>query len=310
MPKIITDSTSEQSPVVENVTSETIVTDLTQDPEDPVSYSAEELSSPEAISVNVADETTPIIVLFGPPASGKTMTLVRLSRYLKSLGYTIEPIRAFRPSHDDNYKKICDGFNKAVSSEWAAELTKGLNFMLLKVSMRGKPICQILEAPGEHYFNPADESEPKKSFVGYISNIINSPNRKIWIDIVEPDWKDIGDREKYVGKISLLKSCISRKDKTVFLFNKIDKTEFVHGQGEVWMKPAGKYVSDNYPGIFIPFKNFSPISSLWRPYNCSFVPFVTGSYTPTEVKGESKVKYEAGPGAYPRRLWNEIIKML
>lgn len=311
MPKIITDP-AVQGPTVNvdvepEISTETISASSASELE---SLSTEELNTPEAISVNVADKTTPIIVLFGPPASGKTMTLIRLSLYLQSLDYTIEPIRTFRPGHDKNYKAICDGFNNMVCSPWAAELTKGLNFMLLKVSKRGKPVCQILEAPGEYYFNPNNPKEPLKSFVGYIERIISSSNKKIWINIVEPDWKDQNDRMKFVKKIALLKSKISSRDKCIFLFNKIDMTEYVHGQGEVWMTPARKYIADNYPGIFLPFKNLSPISSLWRAYNCSFVPFVTGSYVDAEVKGQTKVKYEPGTDAYPRRLWKEISNLL
>lgn len=309
MPSIITDQ-----PVVSQT--EPKVEDIKETPSAPVqtkdlpSFSSAELTNPGAISVTVADKTTPIVVLFGPPASGKTMTLVRMTRFLQNQGYTIEPVRNFRPAHDANYKDICDKFNNMVCSEWAAELTRGLNFMLIKVSKRGKPICQILEAPGEYYFNPADEKEPRKTFVGYIENIIKSPNKKIWINIVEPDWKDESDRMKFVKKIALLKSKIYRNDKSIFLFNKIDMTEFVYGQGDVYMGPARKYVADNYPGIFLPFKNPSPITSLWRSYNCRFVPFVTGSYNEVEVAGETKVKYEEGTDIYPRRLWTEIGKYL
>lgn len=309
MPTINTDQAfpETQQPVKEII--ETPVPAPEQTPNLP-SYSSAELSNPAAISVTVADKTTPIVVLFGPPACGKTMTLVRMTRFLEGQGYTIEPVRSFRPAHDANYKAVCDSFNKMVCSEWAAELTRGLNFMLLKVSKRGSPVCQILEAPGEFYFNPDDEKEPRKTFISYIENIIKSPNKKIWVDIVEPDWKDESDRMKYVKKISLLKSKIHRNDKTIFLFNKIDVTEFVHGQGEVYMGPAQKYVADNYPGIFLPFKNPSPITSLWRTYNCKFVPFVTGSYDEVEVAGKIKVKYEEGTVIYPRRLWTEIGKFL
>lgn len=311
MPKIITDPVTQETTM--KVNEETLFsqesfpqTDLTE----LESLSAEELMNPEAISVTVTDNTTPIVVLFGPPASGKTMTLIRLSRYLSSLDYTIEPVRSFRPARDKRFEEICKDFNKMVISPWAAALTPGLNFMLLKVSKRGRPVCQILEAPGEYYFNPNNPKEPLKTFVGYIEHIINGSNKKIWINIVEPNWKDQNDRIKFVKKISLLKSKISRRDKSIFLFNKIDDTEFVHGKGEVWMGSARKYIADDYPGIFLPFKNLSPISSLWRAYNCRFVPFVTGSYTKVIVNGEMKVKYELGPDVFPRRLWKEITNLL
>lgn len=45
--------------------------------------SVEELNDPNKIKVTIADRDTPVIVLFGPPACGKTMTLIRLSRFCK-----------------------------------------------------------------------------------------------------------------------------------------------------------------------------------------------------------------------------------
>ena len=38
--------------------------------------------------IAIADKNAPVIMLFGPRSSGKSMTLVRLSRYLRSNGYT------------------------------------------------------------------------------------------------------------------------------------------------------------------------------------------------------------------------------
>ena len=46
--------------------------------QNPQGLSVEELRDPNKISVTIADKDAPIVVLFGPPACGKTMTLVRL----------------------------------------------------------------------------------------------------------------------------------------------------------------------------------------------------------------------------------------
>ncbi len=47
----------------------------------------DENNDPNAIKVTIEDEKTPIVVLFGPPSSGKTMILVRLTRYLRKIGF-------------------------------------------------------------------------------------------------------------------------------------------------------------------------------------------------------------------------------
>ena len=43
----------------------------------------------------VADNISPLVVLFGPAASGKTMTLIRLTRFLIEKGYYVVPDRLF-----------------------------------------------------------------------------------------------------------------------------------------------------------------------------------------------------------------------
>lgn len=112
------------------------------------------VSDPNKITVSISDNTTPIVVLYGPPACGKTMTLVRLTRFLKDIGYTITPDKVFRGSEDPKYKELCDDFDEIIASNDAALSTDRISFMLVKVFFNGHPICQILEAPGEHYYNP------------------------------------------------------------------------------------------------------------------------------------------------------------
>lgn len=81
---------------------------------------AAEMNDPNSIVVTIADQSTPIVILFGPPSCGKTMTLVRLTRYLKSKGYTVVPDRTFRPTEDTNYTQLCDNFDQMINSSNAA----------------------------------------------------------------------------------------------------------------------------------------------------------------------------------------------
>lgn len=73
----------------------------------PVGLSETELNDPNSIKVTVSDPNTPIVILYGPPSCGKTMTLVRLTRFLVSHGYTVVPEKTFRPTYDENYKQLC-----------------------------------------------------------------------------------------------------------------------------------------------------------------------------------------------------------
>ncbi len=137
-------------PVSDNIIESPLETD------EPVSMPASDASSiaglssveqndPNSITVTVSDPTTPIVVLYGPPSCGKTMTLVRMTRYLQSEGYTVVPEKTFRPTYDDNYKQLCDNFDQTINSNNAASSTSNMSFMLVKVLKNGKPICQMFE---------------------------------------------------------------------------------------------------------------------------------------------------------------------
>lgn len=199
-------------------------------PSAPVGLSSEEQNDPNSITVTVSDPNTPIVILYGPPSCGKTMTLVRMTRYLQSQGYTVVPEKTFRPTYDENYKQLCDNFDQMINSNNAATSTTNISFMLVKVLKNGKPICQLLEAPGEYYFKPDD---PNRPYPAYVQKIINSQNRKIWAIMIEPDWSDSVPRANYVTRISKLKAQMAQRDKVIFVYNKIDLTPFVYGVGNV-----------------------------------------------------------------------------
>lgn len=270
----------------------------------PSGLSTEELNDPNSIKVTVSDPTTPIIVLYGPPSCGKTMTLVRLTRYLVSNGYTVVPDKTFRPAFDHNYKQLCDNFDQMINSNSAAESTTNISFMLVKVLKNGKPICQLLEAPGEYYFKPDD---PHRNYPAYVHEIINSKNRKVWAVMIEPDWSDSTPRANYVNRISNLKSRMSSRDKVLFVYNKIDLTPYVRSVGQVNTAEAIRNVQNLYPNIFVPFENQNPITKFFTKYNCEFVPFMTGNYSETMSGGFA---YTEGHPLYAKRLWQVMLKLI
>lgn len=259
----------------------------------------EEIKDPNRIRVTIADSQAPIVVLFGPPACGKTMTLVRLTRYLKKQGYKVSPIRTFRPSSDENYRNLCDHFDEMMNSDDAAKSTDRISFMLVEVIDNGKRVCQILEAPGEYYFDPQN---PNKGFPNYVNAIINSENRKLWAIMVEPNWKEAQDRRNYVNKINSLKKLTSVHDDTLFVLNKVDVTNFVIRQGKVNVSAAIKEVAHLYPNIFEEFRNQNPITRFFKEFNCDFVPFQTGMYNETDMG----LTFVESHDSYCQRFWRAI----
>lgn len=266
-------------------------------------HNADRYNDPTKINITLADRKSPIVVLFGPPASGKTMTLIRLTRYLKCCNYGIFTVRNFRPSDDLYYQDMCDTFNDRVNESVASPGTPFLDFMLVDITRNaGQRVCQILEAPGGGYHNP---TYPNRGFARYVDSIINAPNRKIWIIMVEPNWKF--DHISYVDKVKKLRAKMRPSDKVVFLYNKIDDTGFVRSPGNINTPMAIKDIEDKYPGVFEPFKNVNPITRLFKKYNCHFVAFSTGSY---HEATDGTVMYNESDDIYPAALWSTIIKCI
>lgn len=257
------------------------------------------------ITITIKDSKTPIVVLFGPKSCGKTMTLVRLSRYLKENGYVITPDKTFRDSKDEHYKQMCDEFPNMINSDDAASSTNLISFMLAKVIKDGSTKCQILEAPGELYF---DEDNPDKEFPTYLNQITTCNNRKIWIFMLEPNWKNTKDRENYVDRITKFSKQIKPRDKVILLMNKVDKADgLVLNMGTIKYSSLLKEIKDSYPGILKPFENKIPISNWFEEYRCKIVPFQTGLFSKTS---SGKLKFTKSDDIYPKKLWNVIKKIV
>ncbi len=265
------------------------------------------------VEVEISEEKAPIIILFGPKASGKTMTLVRLARYLhnKQQGrYTVQPKKDFRKGEDIIYKEFCDSFEKLLNSANPAMGTRNLEFMLLQVSDKyGNAICQLLEAPGELYFDPRN---PKAEFSKFLNKINNAPNRKLWLVFLEPDWEDEPIRNAYVERIRVLKTRKNHRDEIVFIGNKVDKTNFVIANDKVNSVGFRNMLSSlqgggQYKGLFNTFREDRPIIRWFKPYSCDFVPFQTGYY---EKASNGKTYFIEGSDEHPKQLWNMILKKI
>jgi len=267
---------------------------------------------PYDIGVEITGKA-PVVVLFGGYQSGKTMILVRLARYLRKNGYSVKPNGSFRDSTDTNYEEMCRLFESSVYSEYAAEATSVLNFMLLDVfeGGGGPLICRILEAPGEDYFHPNNPDRQWKTYIDYIRD--NENFHKVWIFIVEIDWKletsDLKDgqlREKYAAKIAKMRNEIKDKDRIILMCNKMDgrhKDVFYHKGYPNKREVYGK-IKEQYSAIFESNKNTNPIKRFLSPYNIDFIAFSSGEFYNTG----GRKRYKASEDFYPRNLWRTIYR--
>lgn len=267
-----------------------------------------ELTDPNAIKIRIQNDRVPIVVLFGPPTCGKTMSMIRLARYLIKNGYTVTPVRSFRPSEDAHYRFLCDNLREMISSSEAQGGTDHISFMLLEISKNGHPLCQILEAPGEHYFSLGGTNQSPS----YLNTISSARNRKAWLFFVEPDGIPYAlnseDRQRYVDKIKEFKAThTSRRDNFVIVYNKVDLSNFQIGRDAVNTSSAIENVRQSYPGLLEEFRNENPITKAWKSYNCDFVAFTCGFFPPLETGGQA---YQEGHDSFPRRLWESIQKSI
>ena len=172
--------------------------------------------------ITISDKSSPIVLLFGPRSSGKSMTLVRLSRYLRDEGFIIKTDKNFKS--DSKYKEKCDAFMANLDTKSALPGTPYKDFLLVKVIKGTRTICQFLEAPGEHYFDPKNIGA--KDFPPYMTKIIrNLRNRKIWVFITEADWNVNNNVKKsYIRRIANCKAQLVRDtDRFIILHNKVDQ---------------------------------------------------------------------------------------
>lgn len=267
-------------------------------------YTDEELRDVNNITVTIPDTQTPIVVFFGSPASGKTLALLRMIRYLEQNNHQVVPEAVFRPQTDKHYTKMCSGLKDMAYSQYAPGGNDIISFMLVKVidQQSNRTLCQILEAPGEHYF----DGRVELSFPTYINAIRTSPNRKVWVFFVEQDWGgDQNVRNLYAQKICSMQGLISSRDKVVFLFNKSDmhRRDQYKKNGEPNKQVFFTNIRQQYPGIFTKYQNTGIAKYLYGEYNFKTVCFSSGVFNRTN---DGREVWTLESDRYCQELWDAI----
>ncbi|MDY6381940.1 MAG: hypothetical protein SPK94_06790 [Bacteroidales bacterium] len=264
------------------------------------------------INPHVADEEAPLVIFYGPKNCGKTMTLVRLAKYLGS--DHLSPESDFRK--DGSYKRACANFNEVLRSNDAAASTAVFDFILVNMyKNKNKKVARILEAPGEHFFQ---EINPTAGYYSYFTDVIASKKyKRIWCFFVPLSWEDRDTRKSYASKINkLLESqknpMIKKNDKVLFICSKSDGLDVKVDNKNNLVDPIfDRLKTDNdfkeevkkrYPDIF---NNFS--DAFWtgskKPFK--FITFSAGSFT----KVGGGIRYDVGDNSEPEKLLKTIEKL-
>jgi hypothetical protein len=264
--------------------------------------SEDEIKDPNTIVVQL-NRKSPIVVFWGTPNSGKTVMLFRLTRYLRKNGYVVMPILDFRPNNI-KYTENCEKFDKLVDTPKVPGSTDKLNFMLLSVYKNGKEICQLLEAPGEHYFN---EKFPNRNLPNYLHAIFENQLPKIFLFLLELNWKDNEQISAYSNKVNSVIRKMKKNDSITLVCPKANQnTHFFH-KGKPEKDLFEKECKNYYKPIFNSLKErngggmFSMFSSGY-----DFLPFNSGEFN-TDVN--TNIEYwEQSSDDYPEKLWKSISK--
>lgn len=94
-------------------------------------YTEEELRDVNAITVTIPDKNTPIVVFFGSPASGKTLALMRMIRFLEAHDHQVIPEEVFRPKTDRHYSRMCSELKEMVYKSYTPGGTDIISFIFL-----------------------------------------------------------------------------------------------------------------------------------------------------------------------------------
>lgn len=262
----------------------------------------------------IVNNKVPIVIFAGPAASGKSMILVRLAKYLHSNGYTVKTDPTFL--NTPNYQNHCQMFNDALSTTTALKGT--VEFLLVNVYKDGREIAKLLEAPGEDFYTTDAEKikiGANNSVEPYLATIMTSNNPKSYVVLLDLDsevsFRTNGyHRESYEHRFlnNFYPAIDKKRDRIILLYNKIDKTMFGNINGCDDIPGARADAELYYKGLFSQMK-VKKFGGFFTVDNFVFKTFCTGMFAKqTDAFGETYQTYNIASDVYPQDLWKEITK--
>ena len=261
-----------------------------------------------SISPNINLVSKPLVMIVGPSGSGKTTIIMRILRYLSKDKVIKYDINNNFVNIDYHKFAVTQFKNSLVNKDLAPSSTASLNFLLIDLYKNTEVQAHILEAPGEHYYNP---DNPDGQFPIYLNTILSNTNiRKIYAFVFEPNmFKQMKQdqnihKTNYANRISKIARNVRKDDAVIILFSKVDEADNLIASGKVNQKALRNLLVND--GNYNDF--FSAISSNKNIEETYWVGFSTGTYGLDPITG--KVHVAESSDLYPRDLWKTLYAIL
>lgn len=250
--------------------------------------------------IDIGDVRGPMVIFYGPREIGKTVATMRLLHYIRNhqeCEYAFASGFRTDERSGDAKRQFREGMQNIRN---IPPRTSNFNFLLLSITQRGRPLFNLLEAPGEHFFseqNPGDLSYPM-----YLNQLFRSDEKKIFVLFLEDDLMGSnGLREQYSMKISNLinQEIQPRRDRLIILFNKIDQNPELFRGGRVNEQAIKNkvYGTPSYQKLIDTIRSNRTLREVL------FVPFYSGNFVTED-------RWNMSETFYPQMLWNAINRHL
>lgn len=247
--------------------------------------------------ISIANIHGPLVIFYGPAGVGKTVTLLRLCRYIAPR-FTVDADHSFR--NDLEYSHAVEAFEmQRMESVLAPEGTGAINFLLLNISLNGSSYCQILEAPGEHFFPSGAQTEIRHPF--YMQKLFQSPTRKVFVVFFERQLMADQERlELYSGSLlNVFRQHLDgKRDRVIIVFNKCDERPDLNRNG--------KPVNSEFKKLLYRENAVRPLAEFLRDGQLARVPFVPFSSGKFGKDSGGRKTFAMSADHYPKNLWEAI----
>lgn len=99
---------------------------------------------------------------------------------------------------------------------------------------------------------------------------MRSPNKKIWLFMLDLNWGRVNDRDNYVNRITELSDLFGKTDEVIFVVPNIDMTVLYDANRKANLKEVWKRVNEQYYNLFAHFKIKQFPWYFFKPYTFDF----------------------------------------